>query len=163
MDLKSGEGQDLARSLVRKADIVIQNFRPGIMAKFGLDYDSLKAEQADLIYCSISGFGQTGPWVDRAAFAPIVHAASGFDTVFGASQGKMPQRPPNWEIMVADILTGAYAFGAVQTALLGRERDFFSRTGIMEITMKADHELVCPDEDDVFISRLVLSMYNCCV
>ena len=60
------------------------------MAKFGLDYDSLKAEQADLIYCSISGFGQSGPWVDRAAFAPIVHAASGLDTVFGASQGKVP-------------------------------------------------------------------------
>ena len=133
MDLKSGEGQELARSLVRKADIVIQNFRPGIMAKFGLDYDSLKAEQADLIYCSISGFGQSGPWVDRAAFAPIVHAASGFDTVFGTSQGKMPQRPPNWEIMVADILTGAYAFGAVQTALLGRER--FGRGEHVDVSM----------------------------
>lgn len=64
----------------------------------------------------------SGPWVDRAAFAPIVHAASGFDTVFGAGQDNSEQRPPNWEIMVADILTGTYAFGVIQTALLGRER-----------------------------------------
>ena len=133
LDLKSGEGQELARSLIRKADIVIQNFRPGIMTKFGLDYDSLKAHQSNLIYCSISGFGQSGPWVNRAAFAPIVHAASGFDTVFGASQEDIKERPPNWEIMVADILTGAYAFGAVQTALLGRER--FGRGEHVDVSM----------------------------
>lgn len=122
LDLKSTEGQRLARDLVRSADLVIQNFRPGIMAKFALDYDSLKEERPDLIYCSISGFGLSGPWVNRAAFAPIVHAASGFDTVFSKGQGNDEHRPPNWEIMVADILTGAYAFGVIQTALLGRER-----------------------------------------
>ena len=122
MDLKSPKGQGLARSLIAQADIVIQNFRPGIMAKFGLDYDSLAEEFPGLVYCSISGFGQSGPWVDRAAFAPIVHAASGFDAVFSKAQDNEEQRPPNWEIMVADILTGSYAFGAVQTALLGRER-----------------------------------------
>ncbi|MCG8413853.1 MAG: CoA transferase [Pseudomonadales bacterium] len=122
IDLKTPKGQQLARDLIRQADIVVQNFRPGIMARFGLDYDSLKEEQPDLIYCSISGFGQSGPWVDRAAFAPIVHAASGFDSVFAAGQDDAEKRPPNWEIMVADILTGAYAFGAIQTALLGRER-----------------------------------------
>lgn len=129
IDLKQAEGQQIARDLIRKADIVVQNFRPGIMQRFGLDYDSLKSEQPDLVYCSISGFGQSGPWVNRAAFAPIVHAASGFDTVFARSQvpkdgsgNDEKPRPPNWEIMVADILTGAYAFGAVQTALLGKER-----------------------------------------
>jgi CoA:oxalate CoA-transferase len=122
LDLKSIQGQRLARELILGADIVIQNFRPGIMAKFDLDYDSLKEDKPDLIYCSISGFGMSGPWVNRAAFAPIVHAASGFDTVFGAGQDNNEQRPPNWEIMVADILTGAYAFGVIQTALLGRER-----------------------------------------
>lgn len=122
LDLKTAQGQLLARDLILGADIVIQNFRPGIMAKFGLDYDNLKDDKPDLIYCSISGFGMSGPLVDRAAFAPIVHAASGFDTVFGAGQDNDEKRPPNWEIMVADILTGTYAFGAVQTALLGRER-----------------------------------------
>ncbi len=122
MDLKTAKGQRLARDLIRRADIVLQNFRPGIMTRFGLDYESLKEEQPELIYCSISGFGQSGPWVDRAAFAPIVHAASGFDSVFAAGQDDAEKRPPNWDIMVADILTGAYAFGAIQTALLGRER-----------------------------------------
>lgn len=122
MDLKTPKGQELAKALIKDADIVVQNFRPGIMERFGLDYDSLKNENPDLVYCSISGFGQSGPWVDRAAFAPIVHAASGFDSVFGAGQDNAEQRPPNWEIMVADILTGAYAFGAIQTALLGKER-----------------------------------------
>lgn len=122
VDLKSLEGQQIARKLVAEADIVIENFRPGIMAKFGLNYASLKADQPDLVYCSISGFGQSGPQVNRAAYAPIVHAASGFDSVHTNAQGENAARPPNWDIMVADILTGTYAFAAVQTALLGRER-----------------------------------------
>lgn len=122
INLKDPAGQALARQLINDADIVVQNFRPGIMAKFGLDYDSLKAERPDLIYCSISGFGQSGPMVDRAAYAPIVHAASGFDSVHSQAQGDGETRPPNWEIMVADILTGSIAFGAIQSALLGRER-----------------------------------------
>ncbi len=122
IDLKTLRGQEIVRELIGQSDILIQNFRPGIMRKFGLDYESLKQEHPALVYCSISGFGQSGPWVNRAAFAPIVHAASGFDSVFARAQEGADERPPNWEIMVADILTGAYAFGAVQTALLGRER-----------------------------------------
>lgn len=122
IDLKSPSGQALVKRLIDAADIVIENFRPGIMAKFGLDYDSLRGSRPGLIYCSISGFGQAGPYVHRAAYAPIVHAASGFDSVHAASQGGADSRPANWEIMVADILTGTTAFGAIQTALLGRER-----------------------------------------
>lgn len=135
IDLKQARGRELARELIRGADIVVENFRPGIMERFGLDYNTLSAEQPQLVYCSISGFGQSGPWVNRAAFAPIVHAASGFDSVFARAQGDKADiakgdgnrqsaeekpRPPNWEIMVADILTGAYAFGSIQSALLGR-------------------------------------------
>ncbi|HAJ76769.1 MAG TPA: carnitine dehydratase [Gammaproteobacteria bacterium] len=122
LDLKKPAAQALARQLIADADVVIENFRPGIMAKFGLDYESLKSDGPDLVYCSISGFGQSGPFVDRAAYAPIVHAASGFDKVHTLSQGEDENRPPNWEIMVADILTGALAFGAIQSALLGRQR-----------------------------------------
>lgn len=125
VDLKNPKGQDLAKRLVADADIVIENFRPGIMAKFGLDYESLEEINANLIYCSISGFGQSGPQVNRAAYAPIVHAASGFDSVHALSQGHVDSKPANWEIMVADILTGTTAFGAIQTALLGRERNGF--------------------------------------
>jgi len=122
IDLKTARGQEIVKELIAESDILIQNFRPGIMSKFGLDYDSLHQAHPSLVYCSISGFGQSGPWVNRAAFAPIVHAASGFDSVFANAQEGDEHRPPNWEIMVADILTGAYAFGAVQTALLARER-----------------------------------------
>lgn len=122
IDLKHASGQALAQQLIEGADVVIQNFRPGIMAKFGLDYDSLRHQRPDLVYCSISGFGLSGPYVDRAAFAPIVHAASGFDSVHSLAQEGSDRRPANWEIMVADMLTGAYAFGAIQTALLSRER-----------------------------------------
>ena len=124
INLKSPAGQGLARELIRGADVVVENFRPGIMARFGLDYASLAAQHPALVYCSISGFGQSGPQVDRAAFAPIVHAASGFDAVFANAQDSADDRPrpPNWEIMMADMLSGAYAFGAIQTALLGRLR-----------------------------------------
>ena len=126
VNLKQPAGQSLVKQLVSDADIVIENFRPGIMAKFGLDFESLQPENPELVYCSISGFGQSGPHVNRAAYAPIVHAASGFDSVHAQSQQGPKEeevmRPSNWEIMVADILTGSYAFGAIQTALLGRER-----------------------------------------
>ena len=126
VDLKQPAGQSLVKQLISDADIVLENFRPGIMAKFGLDFESLRAKNPELIYCSISGFGQSGPYVNRAAYAPIVHAASGFDSVHAQSQQGSNEdavmRPNNWEIMVADILTGSYAFGAIQTALLGRER-----------------------------------------
>ena len=122
VNLKSEAGQILVKRLISDADIVIENFRPGIMAKFGLDYESLKKENPKLVYCSISGFGQSGPYVNRAAYAPIVHAASGFDSVQTSAQGDENLRPPNWDIMVADILTGTYAFAAIQSALLGLER-----------------------------------------
>lgn len=122
IDLKSEKGQAVARELIDWADIVIENFRPGIMAKFGLDYASLKRARPDLIYCSISGFGQSGPLVNRAAYAPVVHAASGFDAVHAVGQGNVDNRPASWDIMVADILTGTLAFGAIQSALLAKER-----------------------------------------
>ena len=123
VDLKNPSGQELIRELIIDADIVIENFRPGIMSKFGLDYESLRPQKPDLIYCSISGFGQSGPYVGRAAFAPIVHAASGFDSAHTHAQPDDEFHPPTWDIMVADILTGTYAFGSIQTALIGRERN----------------------------------------
>ncbi len=127
LDLKQPEARQLALQLVADADVLVENFRPGIMARFGLDYDSLREQHPELVYCSISGYGQSGPFVDRAAFAPIVHAASGFDHVVAQAQTQTREQdsaqPVNWSIMVADILTGAYAFGAIQTALLNRERN----------------------------------------
>jgi CoA:oxalate CoA-transferase len=124
IDLASAEGQQLAHGLIDTADVVIENYRPGIMARFGLDYDSVKTRCPKLVYCSISGFGQSGPGAQRAAFAPIAHAASGYDVAHMRAQihahSPADAQPPASGIMIADMLTGAYAFGAIQTALLGR-------------------------------------------
>lgn len=130
IDLTTREGQQLAHGLIDAADVVIENYRPGVMARFGLDYDSVKARCPKLVYCSISGFGQSGPGALRAAYAPIAHAASGYDVAHMRAQThSAPEtdtqsptdvRPPASGIMIADMLTGAYAFGAIQTALLGR-------------------------------------------
>ena len=86
IDLKSPQGVAIARDLAAKCDVVVENFRPGVMEKLGLGYDELAASNPALVYCSISGFGQTGPMRDWPAYAPIVHALSGFDHVFTQCQ-----------------------------------------------------------------------------
>lgn len=120
LNLNSSEGQDLARRLASTADVVVENYRPGIMKRFGLDQGSLRADNPALVYCSISGFGQSGPYVDRAAYAPIAHAASGFDAAHAGAQPPPNDKPPVWSIMIADMLTGVMAYGAIATALAGR-------------------------------------------
>jgi crotonobetainyl-CoA:carnitine CoA-transferase CaiB-like acyl-CoA transferase len=126
IDLDTTEGQELAHRLIDEADVVIENYRPGVMQRFGLDYASVKERRPDLVYCSISGFGQSGPAAQRAAYAPVAHAASGYDIahmraqIHTDTQVGENDRPPASGIMIADMLTGAYAFGAIQTALLGR-------------------------------------------
>jgi CoA:oxalate CoA-transferase len=120
LDLKSTAGLGVARRLVEAADVVVENYRPGVMARLGLDYEAVRAANPKIVYCSVSGFGQSGPRAGQAAYAPVVHALSGFDHVFMRAQGA--DAPPVSGIMIADVLAGAYAFGAVQTALVGRER-----------------------------------------
>jgi len=121
LDLKSGEGRQLARDLSRRADVVIENFRPGVMKRLGLGYEELSASNARLVYCSISGFGQTGPYAERPAYAPVLHAASGFDVAnFNYQDGL--ERPLNCGTFIADVLGGVYAFSAIQSALLHREK-----------------------------------------
>ncbi len=121
VDLKSARGADIARRLAAVSDVVVENFRPGVMDKLGLGYDALRVANPTLVYCSISGFGQQGPMKDWPAYAPIVHALSGFDHVFSACQDDASE-PPIAGIQVADVLTGAFAFGAVQSALIRRFR-----------------------------------------
>jgi CoA:oxalate CoA-transferase len=121
LDLKSAEGREAARHLVASSDVVVENFRPGVMKRLGLDYAALSSAKPDLVYCSISGFGQTGPRAEQPAYAPVVHAASGFDhTQFTYQDGQ--ERPAKTGIFVADVLAAVYAFGAIQTALIGRLR-----------------------------------------
>ncbi|WP_343046795.1 CaiB/BaiF CoA-transferase family protein [Sphingomonas chungangi] len=122
LDLKSSEGVAIVKDLVARFDIVVENFRPGVMRRFGLDYETLAAINPNLIYCAISGYGQTGPKALAPAYAPVVHAASGFDMVMMDYQNGAVDRPANNGIFIADVLGGTHAFGAIQTALYQRER-----------------------------------------
>ncbi len=121
LDLKSAAGREAAQKLVATSDVVVENFRPGVMKRLGLDYATLSQAKPDLVYCSISGFGQTGPRAGQPAYAPVVHATSGFDhTQFIYQDGQ--DKPAKTGIFVADVLAAVYAFGAVQTALIAKLR-----------------------------------------
>jgi CoA:oxalate CoA-transferase len=119
LDLKSSEAIDLVRRLVAGADIIVENFRPGVMRRLKLDYNSLQAINPRLIYCSISGYGQTGPSAELPAYAPVIHAASGYDMAHLSYQPGRT-RPDYCGIYHADVVTGVYAFGAISAALYQR-------------------------------------------
>jgi CoA:oxalate CoA-transferase len=120
LDLKRPEAVAVVHRLVKNADIVVENFRPGVMARFGLDYTKLSATNPALIYCAISGYGQTGPSAGRPAYAPVIHASSGYDLAQIAHQIE-PRRPDYCGIFIADVLSGTYAFGAIVAALHQRD------------------------------------------
>src|SRR4051812_37144793 len=120
LDLKRPEALEIVRRLVATADVLVENFRPGVMQRFGLDYPALKAVKPDLVYCAISGYGQTGPSAELPAYAPVIHAASGFDLAHLAYQ-EPGRRPDYCGIFIADVVTGTYAFGAIMTALYRRQ------------------------------------------
>jgi crotonobetainyl-CoA:carnitine CoA-transferase CaiB-like acyl-CoA transferase len=108
LDLKSPDAIEIIRRLVVSADILVENFRPGVMRRLELDYGSLQKLNPKLIYCSISGYGQTGPSAELPAYAPVIHAASGYDMAHLSYQpGRV--RPDYCGIYHADVLTGVYA------------------------------------------------------
>ncbi|MBV8927217.1 MAG: CoA transferase [Bradyrhizobium sp.] len=121
LDLKSKEGAEAVRRLVLTTDILVENFRPGVMRRLKLDYETLRALNPKLIYCSISGYGQTGPSAELPAYAPVIHAASGYDMAHLAYQPGR-SRPDYCGIYHADVFTATYAFGAIASALYQRER-----------------------------------------
>jgi CoA:oxalate CoA-transferase len=121
LDLKDPAGADAFRRLVREADIVVENYRPGVMQRLGLPYENLRELKPSLIYCAISGYGQTGPSALLPAYAPVIHASSGYDIAHLSNQDRRT-RPDICGVMIADYLSGAYAFGAIMTALTIRER-----------------------------------------
>src|SRR5579864_3140751 len=116
LDLKRPEGVAIIRRLVATADVVVENFRPGVMQRFGLGYPALAAIKPALVYCAISGYGQTGPSAGLPAYAPVIHASSGYDLAHLAYQDSH-RRPDYCGIYIADVLTGTYAFGAIMAAL----------------------------------------------
>jgi crotonobetainyl-CoA:carnitine CoA-transferase CaiB-like acyl-CoA transferase len=120
LDLKSPDGVEVVRRLVLSADILVENFRPGVMRRLRLDEATLRQLNPKLIYCSISGYGQTGPSAELPAYAPVIHAASGYDMAHLAYQPGR-SRPDYCGIYHADVVTGTYAFGAIAAALYQRQ------------------------------------------
>src|SRR5882757_6325780 len=120
LNLKSPNALEAIRRLVPAADIIVENFRPGVMRRLKLDYASLHELNAKLIYCSISGYGQTGPSAELPAYAPVIHAASGYDMAHLSYQPGR-NRQDYCGVYHADVLTGVYAFGAISAALYQRQ------------------------------------------
>ena len=117
-DFRTPEGQEMVRKLVADADVLIENFKVGGLAKYGLDYESLKAVNPRLIYCSITGFGQTGPYAHRAGYDFIIQGMAGLMSVTGEPDGQ----PQKVGVAVTDIFTGVYSATAILAALVQRGR-----------------------------------------
>ena len=117
-DFRTPEGQETVRRLVADADVVIENFKVGGLEKYGLDYTSLKGVNPRLVYCSITGFGQTGPYAHRAGYDFIIQGMAGLMSVTGEPEGQ----PQKVGVAVTDIFTGVYAATAILAALVQRGR-----------------------------------------
>lgn len=128
VNLKHPEGKALLKRLVKTADVLVENFRPGVMDRLGVGYATLKAERPDLIYCAISGFGQNGPWVDRPAYDQIIQGMSGVMSVTGdASSAPLRVGYP-----IADTIGGLTAAFAITSALNAPERGGFIDVSMLE-------------------------------
>ncbi|HLH94211.1 MAG TPA: CaiB/BaiF CoA-transferase family protein [Xanthobacteraceae bacterium] len=118
LDFESEEGRRIVRKLAAGSDVVIENFKVGGLAKFGLDYASLSAINPRLIYCSVTGFGQTGPHAPRAGYDLMAQGMGGFMSLTGAPDGE----PTRAGVPIADIFTGVYSAVGILAALAERER-----------------------------------------
>ncbi|MBM3564514.1 MAG: CoA transferase, partial [Alphaproteobacteria bacterium] len=121
VDVADPEGQELVRRLLKDCDILVQNFKAGGLAKYGLDYESLRAEFPRLVYCSISGFGQTGPYASQAGYDYLAQGQGGIMSITGEPDGA----PIKVGIGISDVVCGLYAASAVLAAL--RHRDVTGR------------------------------------
>ncbi|WP_172651821.1 CaiB/BaiF CoA transferase family protein [Rhodococcus opacus] len=117
LDLKSPEGLATAKRLIAEADAVVENFSPGVMRKLGLDYDTLTESHPDLVYCSVSGFGETGPYSDRRAYDLLIQAEGGLLSVTGTDE----ESPAKVGTAVVDVLAAMVAAFSVASALRGKE------------------------------------------
>ena len=121
IDIASPAGQDVMRQLAAKCDVVIENFKKGDLDRYGLDYGRLCEVKPDLIYCSITGFGQTGPYSERAGYDFLLQAMGGLMSITGQPEGQPGAEPMQVGVALTDVLTGLYAVIAILAAL--RHRD----------------------------------------
>ena len=119
IDVKHPRGHELLLKLVRTADVFVQNFRPGVMARLGIDEPDLRKINDSLIYMSLSGWGETGPWAHKPVYDPIIQAVSGLTTI---QAGSDEERPRLVRTILPDKLTGVTAAQAITSALFARER-----------------------------------------
>ena len=122
VDFTTPEGQSIVRDLARKSDVVLENFKVGGLAAYGLDYATLRTINPRLIYCSITGFGQTGPYAPRAGYDLLVQAMGGLMSITGRQDDEPGAGPQKAGVAVTDILTGLYAAIGILAALAHRER-----------------------------------------
>ncbi|WP_029009903.1 CaiB/BaiF CoA transferase family protein [Azospirillum halopraeferens] len=122
IDFEQPEGRDLVRRLAAASDVVIENFKVGGLRKYGLDYDSLRAVNPRLVYCSITGFGQSGPYAARAGYDFMIQAMGGLMSVTGQPDGEPGGGPVKVGVAVTDLFTGLYAAIGVLGALAHRDR-----------------------------------------
>ena len=120
IDMAKPEGQALIRQMAAEADVLVENFKVGGLKAYGLDYESLKQVNPRLIYCSVTGFGQTGPYAERAGYDLMVQAMSGLMRFTGHADGEPGGGPLKVGVAVIDVFTGLYAANAVQAALHAR-------------------------------------------
>ena len=120
VDMAHPEGQALLRRMAQQADVVVENFKVGGLTRYGLDYDSLRALNPRLVYCSITGFGQDGPYAERAGYDLMVQAACGLMSITGHADGTPGGGPLKVGVAVVDVFTGLYASNAILAALNAR-------------------------------------------
>lgn len=122
IDMAQAEGQALLHELVKHCDVVLENFKVGGLKKYRLDYTSLKALKPDLIYCSITGFGQTGPYAQRAGYDFMIQGMGGLMSLTGQPDSELGGGPVKVGVAFADIFTGMYAANAILAALFQRQQ-----------------------------------------
>ncbi len=122
VDISKPEGQALIKRLARRAHIVVENFKTGSLAKYGLDYESLKAENPALIYCSLTGFGHTGPYKDKAGYDYVIQGMGGLMSVTGQKDGEPGAEPMKVGVAVSDLVTGLYSAIAILAAVIHQSR-----------------------------------------
>ncbi|AJX16996.1 CoA-transferase [Burkholderia ubonensis] len=122
IDIATPEGQRIVRELAAQSDVVLENYKVGQLKKYGLDYASLRAVKPDLVYCSVTGFGQTGPYAHRAGYDFIIQGIGGFMSITGERDGEPGGGPQKAGVAISDLATGLYSTIAVLAALAHRDR-----------------------------------------